>query len=399
MSSSDKSEPIFQLSSGGFTRMLKRRLLGSTTAEFPIKFQLLVILGVMWLPLVVLTLLAGTFYGEGITQPFITDVVPQVRLLVALPLLLLADMAISPAVDMAIRDLATTGVVPESERNRFQAALIRLTKSRDSVWPDVILLVVAYASTWLFRPGYGDVDVGALDLYWFAPASGDVNDLSTAAWWYVLVSAPIFQFILFRWAWRFLIWARFLYQVSRIPLSLHATHPDLAGGLGTLGLAQQTFAVVFVAFAAVVSSTVAHNMIFEGVGFEQSRLEVFVFIVICVVLIYAPMFFFSADLYTSRRIGLSQYGKLGHQLSDAFFLRWVKHSGADVGKELKDSTDSSTMADYGATFDTVRSMRFIPASLRNVVTTTGALAAPFLPLYLIEFSFKDLLGRLAEALV
>ena len=293
--------------------------------------------------------------------------------------------------------LRTPASFPRANETGFQTALIKLTQSRDSVWPDVILLVVAYGSTWLFRPGYGDVDVGAVDVYWFSASDG--NGLSTAAWWYILVSAPLFQFILFRWAWRFLIWARFLYQLSRIPLSLHSTHPDLAGGLGTLGLAQQTFAIVFVAFAAVVSSTVAHNMIFEGVGFEQSRLEVFVFIVICVALIYAPMFFFSTDLYRTRRVGLSQYGRLGHHLSDAFFTKWVKHSGADVGTELKDSTDSSTMADYGATFDTVRSMRFIPASLRNVVTTAAALAAPFLPLYLIEFSFKDLLGRLAEALV
>jgi hypothetical protein len=399
MNNNHNPETMFQLSSGGLSRVILSRLRGPGAGELPIKAQLVISLGLMWLPLVVLTLFAGTFYGGGTIQPFITDVVPQVRLLVALPLLVVADMTINPAVDMAIRDLAVIGVVPEGERNRLQRALIRLTQSRDSVWPDVIMLIIAYGSTWLFRPGYGDMDLGAVNPYWFSPSSGDGNGLSAAGWWYVLVSAPIFQFILFRWAWRFLIWARFLYQVARIPLTLHATHPDLAGGLGTLGLAQQTFAVVFVAFATVVSSTVAHNMIFEGVGFDQSRLEVFVFIVICVVLIYAPMLFFSKGLYTARRIGLSQYGSLGHHLSDAFFRRWIKHSGQDVGAELKNSTDSSTMADYGATFETVRNMRFIPASLRNVVTTAGALAAPFLPLYLIAFSFKDLLGRLAEALV
>jgi hypothetical protein len=57
------------------------------------------------------------------------------------------------------------------------------------------------------------------------------------------------------------------------------------------------------------------------------------------------------------------------------------------------------MADYGATFDTARSMRFIPASLRNVGTTAVALAAPFLPLYLIEFSFSDLMQRIVGALI
>ena len=57
------------------------------------------------------------------------------------------------------------------------------------------------------------------------------------------------------------------------------------------------------------------------------------------------------------------------------------------------------MADYGATFDVVRSMRPIPVSLRSIVTVAAALVAPFLPLYLTEFSFADLLQRMAGALV
>jgi hypothetical protein len=57
------------------------------------------------------------------------------------------------------------------------------------------------------------------------------------------------------------------------------------------------------------------------------------------------------------------------------------------------------MADYGATFDTVRSMRAIPVSLRSIVTIAAALVAPFLPLYLTGFLFAGLLQRMANALV
>jgi hypothetical protein len=399
MSHNGDSEPLFQLSSGGLIGVVMQRLGTPDFNDLSMRLQLLIAVGFMWLPLAVLTLLSGTFIGEQSAQPFITDVVPQVRFLIALPLLLYADMLINPAVAHAIEEFGSTGVVPDSERTRFKTALAKLIRGRDSLWPDVIMLLLAFGTTWLLLPGYGDVDFETASTSWMGSISHDNISLSIAGWWYLLISGPLFQFILYRWLWRFLIWAYFLFQISHIRLALHATHPDLSGGLGMLGLAQQTFSVIFVAFSAVMSSTIAHNMLAEGATFEESRLEVFVFIVICVVLIYAPLLFFSKQLYAARRLGLSEYGTLGYQLSKAFRDKWIKDDETDVGKELRDSTDASTMADYGATFDTARSMRFIPASLRNVGTTAVALAAPFLPLYLIEFSFSDLMQRIVGALI
>jgi len=393
------SDPHFQLSSGGLMHLIQQRMRGPGAGDFPIQTQLLMAVALLWLPLVVLTLIAGTFGADHIAQPFITDVVPQVRLLIALPLLVLADLAIDPAVRVAVRNLEVSGVVPDEERTRFQAALAKLAQRRDSVWPDVIMLVLAYGFTWLYQPGYGAAAMETAETSWLSSVSGGTVSLSIAGWWYVLISGPLFQFILFRWIWRFLIWAGFLFRVSRIPLALHATHPDLSGGLGMLGLTQQTFSVVFVAFATVMSSTVAHNILLEGDTFEASRPEIFVFVLICVVVIYAPLFFFTNRMYGARRLGLSQYGALGHRLSGAFYAKWVKGVGTEVGTELKDSTDASAMADYGATFDVVRSMRPIPVSLRSIVTVAAALVAPFLPLYLTEFSFADLLQRMAGALV
>lgn len=399
MNNEISAESDFQLSSGGLVHLIQQRVRGAGAGDFPIPAQLLLAVALMWLPLVLLTLVAGTFAGDGVAKPFINDLVPQVRLLIALPLLLFADMAIDPAVGVAIRNLGASGVVPGDERSRFQAALAKLAQRRDSVWPDVIMLLLAFSFTWLYQPGYGASAIEAADTSWLRSISEGNVTLSIAGWWYVLVSAPLFQFILFRWIWRFLIWAGFLRRVSRIPLALRATHPDLCGGIGILGLVQQTFVVVFVAFAAVMSSTIAHNILFEGDSFEGSRPEIIVFVLICVVVIYAPLLFFTNQMYSVRRLGLSQYGALGHRLSDAFHAKWITGAGSDVGNALKDAIDPSAMADYGATFDTVRSMRAIPVSLRSILTITAVLVVPFLPLSLTEFSITELLKRMADALV
>ena len=399
MTNAGGSEQSFQLSSGGLMHLVQQRICGPGAGDFPIPTQLLIAVTLLWLPLAVLTLIEGTFVGDRVAQPFIYDVVPQVRFLIALPLLLFADLAIDPAVGVTCRNLERSGVVPDDEQPRYQAALVELQKGRDSIWPDVVMLVLAFSLTWLFQPGYGESAIQTADTSWLWSVADGTVDLSAAGWWYGLISAPFFLFILFRWIWRFLIWAGFLYRVSRIPLALRPTHPDCAGGLGVLGMAQQTFSIVFVAFATVMSSTIAHNILFEGDTFRDSRPEIILFIVICVALIYAPLLPFAKNMYTARRIGLNQYGALGYRLSDAFSARWITGAGPNVGAELKDSTDSSTMADYGATFDAVRSMRVVPVTLRGVLAIAASLALPFLPLYLTEFSITDLLQRLADTLV
>ena len=250
----------------------------------------------------------------------------------------------------------------------------------------------------MFKPGYGDSALQTVTSWMWSAQDGE-GRYTAAGWWYLLVSGPMFQIILFRWFWRFLIWAAFLYRVSRLSLVLQPTDPDLAGGLGYLGIAQQTFVVVFFAFSTVASSTLAHDLLAEGSAFRDARLEIIVLVVAFVVVIYAPLLFFSKRLFLARRAGLNEYGSLGYKLSEAFHQRWVREGGKGVGKELLASMDPSALADYTAAYDNVRSMRSIPVTLRGILMVAGVLLVPFLPLALTEFSLQDLLQRLADALV
>ena len=222
---------------------------------------------------------------------------------------------------------------------------------------------------------------------------------SVAGWWYLLISGPMFQVILFRWFWRFFIWTVFLFRVSRLPLTLRPTHPDRAGGLGYLGVAQQSFISVFVAFAAVASSTIAHDILSDASTFRDERLEIAVLVTVFVLVIYAPVSFFSKKLFVARRVGLKEYGSLGLKLSEAFHEKWIGDEKKTVGQEMLASADASAMADYSATYDNVRSMRVVPVTLRQIVSTAGILLVPFAPLALTEYSLRDLLTRLTEALV
>ncbi len=389
----------FSLSAGGLLYLVRRWIRGPESPDFPIPAQILAALALLWLPLVLLSLFEGSFTGTEVAQPLFADIVPHVRFLIAMPLLLLADLVIDPATSAATRNLETGGIVPDAEQPRFQEALTEIRKARDSVWPDIVIIVLAFGITWLFKPGYGDSALQAVATSWmWSVQDGEVR-YSAAGWWYLLISGPMFQVILFRWFWRFLIWAAFLFRVSRLSLVLQPTDPDLAGGLGYLGIAQQTFVAVFFAFATVASSTIGHDILAEGGTFRNDLPEIIVLVLVFIVVIYAPLLFFSKQLFTARRAGLDEYGTLGYRLSGAFRQKWIREGDKGVGKELLASTDSSTMADYTATYDNVRAMRPIPATLRGVLTVAGILLVPFLPLTLTEFSLQDLLKRLIDSLV
>jgi len=387
------------LSAGGLFQLMQRWMRGPEALDFPIPAQIAIAILVLWVPLVVLSLFESSLVGTGVAEPLFADLVPHVRFLIAIPLLLVADLVIDPAVHSAGNDLETSGVVPDAEQPRFQAAREKLHQARESVWPDVVIIVLAFGFTWQFKPGYGDSALEAVTTSWMWSTQDGSVRFTPAGWWYLLVSGPMFQVILFRWLWRFLIWAAFLFRVSRLSLDLQPTHPDLAGGLGYLGVAQQAFVIVFLAFATVASSTIAHDIISEGQTFQDERLEIVTLIVIFVAVIYAPLLFFSRQLFFARRAGLKQYGSLAHKLSDAFHEKWIKKGTSGVGEDLLASTDPSAMADYTATFDNVRSMRMIPATLRGTLVLAGILLAPFLPLVLTAISLQELFNRLADALV
>ena len=110
---------------------------------------------------------------------------------------------------------------------RFEAAIASAFRLRNSVLAEVLLIAFVYGVGVLISGAI----TGARHGTWYATPSAEGSKLSLAGMWYGYVSLPIFQFLLLRWYFRLFIWTRFLWQVSRIELSLVPTHPDRVGGL------------------------------------------------------------------------------------------------------------------------------------------------------------------------
>ena len=102
---------------------------------------------------------------------------------------------------------------------------------RNSIFAELALLAIVLPLGYYIR-----TDLFALKAStWYATAGADGATLTLPGFWFTWVSNPLLQFLLLRWCFRLVIWARFLWQVSRIDLDLIPTHPDRNAGLGFLG--------------------------------------------------------------------------------------------------------------------------------------------------------------------
>jgi hypothetical protein len=176
-----------------------------------------------WAPLLLLSLAEGHAWGTSVKLPFLYDVEVHVRLLLAVPLLIVAELVVHQRMHAVAWRFVEDGLIPDGSRAQFEAAIAAALRLRNSVAAEVLLIAVVYGVGVLFvwRTQVA-LDVAS----WYGVTVEGKLRPSLAGWWLGCVSLPLFQFLLLRWYFRLFIWARFLWQVSRVELRLMPAHPD-----------------------------------------------------------------------------------------------------------------------------------------------------------------------------
>jgi hypothetical protein len=393
MPSLTEESPDFSLVLGGpMFQMLRRSRLSGDALELLHRRVVAVVL-VAWIPLLLLSVVSGHFLTGTVTLPFLHDIEAHVRLLVALPVLIAAELIVHQRIRSRVKTFLTRRVIRQQDVPRFLAAINSATRLRNSVPVELGLMVlVLTVGQWLWR---SQIALGAST--WYAiPQAGHMH-LTTAGYWYEFVSIPIFQFVLLRWYLRFFIWFRFLWQVSRLDLHLAPTHPDRAGGLAFLGKSSYAFGPILFAQGALLAGVIASRVLYGGESLLSFKLEVVGFIVLFLVLILAPLTMFSPQMARAKRKGLSEYGLLATRYVDGFEQKWVVGDAAEGG-ELLGTGDIQSLADLGNSYGAVRDMRIVPFGMQDIGRLAAATAVPLLPLGLTVFSLEELVMRIFKIL-
>jgi hypothetical protein len=369
--------PLFQL-------FRKAHLEGSHVELLP--RRILVITLAAWLPLLLLTL--GAPAGTVARISFLRDVEVHVRFLIALPVLVAAELLVHRRIRKLVAHFVDWGLVPRQSLPAFDRALHSAIQLRNSTGLEVALLLCVYTlGLWLWHDRVS-IDTAT----WYSRAGGRWQ-LTRAGVWYVFVSIPIVQFILLRWYVRFFIWYRFLWQVSKIDLHLIPTHPDRAAGLAFLGESVYAFGPILFAQGTLLAGIVASRVLYHGEHLQSFQLQIGGFIAFFIVAILGPLVMFTPRLAAVKREGLANYGQLSQQYVDNFDRKWIR-GNASSSPSFLGSGDIQSLSDMGNSYAFVRNMRAVPFGLEDISRLAAVTAVPFVPLLLTIWSPEELITRI-----
>lgn len=381
----------FSLVIGGpFYNLLRRVGLGLRTLP-NIRRRAAIFAAITWIPLVALSLAQGVGFGKQVQIPLLSDFAIYARFLICLPLLILAEAFIDPALNRAVGNFVNSGLIQEAEMSDFQSALERTVCLRNSAIPELVLFVLACAPVFVL---FEQAEWLSGTVYtWRSTAA---HSFTRSGWWFALVSTPIFRFIMYRWIWRFLLWSALLLKLSRINLHLLPTHPDYLGGLGFLPGAQERFGILFTASGAVIAGQIANGIVHEGERLAASEVLIFAFVVLALLIVLSPLLVFTPKLYRLKRAGLVDYGRLANQHMQEFDRKWVR--GRPEGESLLGTPDISSQADLGGGYSVIREMRIVPVNKMVVLQVAGFAVLPMIPLVLIATPVEQVVHTLLKML-
>ncbi|MCX6552880.1 MAG: hypothetical protein NTY02_18075 [Acidobacteria bacterium] len=383
-----KEPEDFSLVLGGPLYQLFRRTHLTGDALELMHRRVVVAVCLTWLPLLVLSVAEGLAWNGRVTLPFLSDVEMHVRLLLALPLLIVAELLVNRRLGPTVSRFAERGVVPDAAREKFDAIVASAMRLRNSVTAEVLLIAFVYI-----------VGVGiiwrslAIEVpTWYGVSANGLLQPTLAGWWLGCVSLPVVQFLLIRWYFRLFIWARFLWQVSRLELTLVPTHPDRCGGLGFLALVGHAFAPLLVAQGTILAGTIASRIFYAGATLPEFKLELVGLVAVMLFAVLGPMLVFSLKLAAAKRTGLGEYGMLAQRYVREFDRKWIR-GGAPADEPLVGSADIQSLADLGNSFEIVKGMRLVPFTWQTVVQLAAVTLAPVAPLALTMISLEQFVDQ------
>ena len=346
-----------------------------------------------WVPVAVWAWLEGRAVPPLAEEPLLGHFGVQVRCLVAIPLLILAE---GPAHAMTMRILphfVRSGLVEESQVPAFRAALAAAARVRDATLPWVAMLGAILALNLV-----AEFANRSHEVTWGMEQSAGKTGLGFGALWFVYVARPIHLALLVAWFWRIvLVWSLFR-RVSKLDLSLVPTHPDRAGGLGFLAQVPSMFAPVVFAIGAVLASRWAHDIVYHGVHVKELRLQMGAFVILAILLFLSPLLAFVPLLARTKRQALLDYSSLVGRHGRLVRDRWI--GGRTLADDaLLEAPEIGPIADTGPVYDAVASMQVLLIGKATVVPLLLAAALPLIPVLAIEIPIATILSALAKAVI
>ena len=368
----------------------QRRLgLAPRTGGLGIKRRALFFTLLTWLPLAVWAYLQGHALPGTDGEPLLAHYGVNVRCLVAIPLLILAqDMSLKTLVQMA-KQFVRNGIVTEAQQGEFMALMHDAARRRDSSLPWVVISSLTIIVV-LSSPAALDVH----SLSWAVEA----GELGFGGWWFAYVARPIFSVLLIGWLWRIMLAFLLFRGIAKLELSLVPSHPDRLAGLGFLEYYPKSYAVLTFVVSAVIASGWAHDAVYHAHDVHTLVKPLIALVIVWSLIVLSPLLVFAPRLIAAKREGEFAYGRVIGEHGRLVRQRWVLNQDVP-DEECLEPLGMGNVADANAIYDAVKQMRVIPVSKAMLMSILIPLLIPMLAVFAIQIPIKELLLKVLGSLV
>jgi hypothetical protein len=327
-----------------------------------------------WLPVIVLAVIQQLTTGR--MEPLLTVPAVHVRLLVGAPMFLLLDHEFPRLCHRTLHQLLTQSYVPDADQPRFDRLMVRATRLAESPLPEALLAV-------------GSVALGIAALYGVVPTSGlpRGGSRTPAQLWYAVTDWPFYQFLFCRALWRWVIWVRVLFGLSRLDLALDPAHPDRRAGIAFLRVPSMGYCTMLLfATSSVVCAEYGHKLSF-GITLESYKPLLFIFAAVGGLIAMGPLLFFAPMLIEARRDGRTELGAMATDLGRRVRGRLRRGIGLGAGLE---GFESERLAEAIVIFqNTADAIWLVLFDKRDIGMLLVATLLPVLPVVLAHVPVKD----------
>ncbi|CAM3976043.1 DUF2868 domain-containing protein [Bordetella tumbae] len=356
-----------------------------------IKRRALVYALVAWLPLVIASWLAGTVVeSAGIAEPLLGHIGIHARCLIAIPLLVLAEGLAQQMIPLFMREFRRTELIGDGQRERFEKVLVDVIRLRNRAFPWVIIvgLVSTWTAAFFLTPNRDEIE-------W---AGANSRSLAFGAWWFLLVTRPIFSILLLASIWRLVLLGILLFRIARLPLQLVVMHPDRFAGLGFLDRLPVIYSPFILSVSAVMAGAWAHGVFYHDVAVPSLYIQMAVLLIVLVLIGLAPLLVFSPMLVRAKKKALLDYGVLLAKHGRAVDARWIaQREVPDL--PMLNAPELGPVADIQALYQSVASMRPVLVNKSILLKIVAPAALPLLLLVATQWPLKSTLTKLLFTLL
>ncbi|MGX1743803.1 hypothetical protein ACWIEX_19810 [Bosea sp. NPDC055353] len=352
----------------------------------------LLFMAIAWGIPLALSLLGDRAFNSPDGEPFLLDLGAWARFFVAIGLFVLSERQVEERLRSNLAQFARAPILDPSCYASAATAVGAALRRRDSGYAELICFGLAYLLTIGTYARFHSAETSG----WAISVSSTGRSFTPAGWWALLVSTPLFSFLLFRGLWRHLVWAWLLRRIASLKLRIVATHPDGKGGLAFVADYPNAYAMFVFGASSAVAVALARTVFEEGISAQAFTSVLIVWLLIVLALFAFSLQAFSAPLADLKRRSLATYG--------AQATRYFRHSekqdlGSNVLVDSKESGEIPEIADPTKSYAASRKLSVFLLSRAAIVPVTFAALAPFAIVGVSQLPVKEVVSLLKKLII